>query len=131
MIGRRLSRLVACLAVVAALATFVVVAAPQAVSAIDYLRDACKGAGASSAACSGKDTITGSGGIILRAAELLSIVAGIVGVIVIMFAGFAFITAGGDSGKITTAKQTITYTVVGLVVIFLARAIVIFVVNAV
>lgn len=131
MIWRHLFRTIAGFAVIVAFVSLVIVAVPQAASAIDYLRDACKGAGANSSACSGNDKITGSGGIILRAAELLSIVAGIVGVIMIMVAGFVFITAGGDSGKITTAKQTITYTVVGLVVIFLARAIVIFVVNAV
>lgn len=104
---------------------------PQPALAVNFFGDACNGAGSGAAACSGSgaDNISGTDGIILRAAALISIVAGIAAVIVIMIAGIMFITAAGDSGKISTAKNTITYAVVGLVVIVLARAIVVFVVS--
>lgn len=108
-----------------------IVVVPHIVSAVDLLEPACSQGGGSSSVCQGnQDSITGTDGIILRAAELLSIVAGIAAVVGIMIAGIIFITAGGDSGKITSAKNTITYCIVGLVFIFLARAIVVFVIDA-
>lgn len=108
-------------------------AAPQTALAVDFFGGACSGAGSGSAACSGNgsDTITGTNGIILKAASLMSIIAGIAAVLVIMISGFLFITAGGDSNKISTAKNSLIYAIVGLVVIVLARAIVIFVVSRV
>lgn len=109
----------------------VVLGASLPVSAVNFFGDACTGSGKDSAACSGSgaDTISGSDGIIIRAAELVSIVAGIAAVLIIMIAGIMFMTANGDSGKISTAKNAITYAVVGIVIIFLARTIVVFVVN--
>jgi hypothetical protein len=117
---------------VAAIALAVVIV-PQSASALDFFGGACSGAGSASAACSGNgnDNISGKNGIILRATELVSIIAGIAAIIVIMIAGIMFVTAGGDSNRISTAKNTIIYSVVGLVVIVLARTIVIFVVTRV
>lgn len=105
--------------------------APQNAAAVDFFGGLCQGAGQGTAACSGdgKDNISGTDGVILKAAELVSIIAGIAAVIVIMIAAIMFITAGGDAGKISNAKKTIVYAVVGLVVIVLARTIVIFVIG--
>lgn len=103
------------------------------VGAVDLFGGQCQAgqAGANSAACSGNgdDTISGTDGIILRAAALLSIVASIAAILVIMIAGIIFITAGGDSGKVSNARNMIIYSIVGLIVIFLARTIVAFVVT--
>lgn len=109
---------------------FCMILASPPVSAINFFGDACTGAGRDSAACPvAGDKITGSDGVIIRAAELMSIIAGIAAVLIIMVAGFLFITANGDSNKISTARHAVTYAVVGLIVIFLARTIVVFVVN--
>ena len=54
-------------------------------------------------------------------------VLGIVAVLVIILGGFYYMTAQGDPGKITKAKNTILYGVIGLVVALLAFAIVNFV----
>jgi hypothetical protein len=107
-------------------------ASPQA-AAVNLFGNACSGAGRDSAACSGSgaDTITGTDGIIIKAAELVSIVAGIAAVLVIMLAGIMFMTANGDSGKISTAKSALTYAIVGILIVFLARTIVVFVVNSI
>lgn len=54
---------------------------------------------------------------------------GLIAVIVILYGGFVWMTAGGNEERITKAKQIITAAVVGLIVVLLAWAIVIFVVN--
>lgn len=41
-----------------------------------------------------------------------------VAVVMILWAGFNFLTAAGDAAKITKGKQILMYTVIGLVVIF-------------
>jgi hypothetical protein len=54
---------------------------------------------------------------------------GIIAVIMIIFAGFKYVTSGGDSGKISSAKNTLTYAVVGIVVAGVSQLIVRFVVT--
>ena len=56
---------------------------------------------------------------------------GIIAVIVIIIGGILYIIAQGDPGKITRAKNTILYAVIGLIVSLLAFAIVNFVLNRV
>lgn len=46
--------------------------------------------------------------------------AGTVAVIVILVAGFLYVTSTGDPGRITKAKNAILFAVVGLVVVMLA-----------
>jgi len=56
-------------------------------------------------------------------AGLLSItywVAGVIAVIVIIVAGFMYVTSGGDAAKVVKAKNAILYAVIGLVIIILA-----------
>ncbi len=57
---------------------------------------------------------------------LLMIVA-IVAVIMIILGGIKYAMSNGDSGKVTSAKNTITYAIVGLVVAILSYGIVNFV----
>ncbi len=68
---------------------------------------------------------------ILQIVKVLMFVVGIVAVVVIIYAGLQYILATGDQAKITKAKDTIIYAVVGLVVAILAYAIVNFVVGGV
>lgn len=56
-------------------------------------------------------------------------VLGIVAVIVIIYGGFTYMTSSGDAAKITKAKNTIIYGVIGLVIALLAFAIVNFVIS--
>lgn len=72
-------------------------------------------------------------------ATIIAMVAGIVAVIMIMIGGFNFITAGGvspgqrsgDPNKIATAKNQITYALVGLIVIVFAWTLIRFVTDKV
>lgn len=61
--------------------------------------------------------------------NIISILVGIAAVIMIIIAGFQYITSGGDSGKVSSAKNSIIYAIVGLVVVALAQSIVKFVLN--
>lgn len=56
-------------------------------------------------------------------------VLGIIAVIVIIIGGVKYMTSSGDSGKVKTAKDTILYGVIGLVICVLAFAIVNFVIG--
>lgn len=60
---------------------------------------------------------------------LFSIIVGIAAVIMIMVGGLKYITAAGDASKLTSARHTIVYAVVGLVVAGLAQFMVQFVIQ--
>lgn len=49
---------------------------------------------------------------------------GAISVVMVIVGGVLYVTSQGDSGNVTKAKNTITYAIVGLVVAFLAYAIV-------
>ena len=75
---------------------------------------------------------TGDGGgnldsVIATVVNVMSLMVAIVSVIMIIFAGFKFVTSTGDSGKTSSARSTIIYAIVGLVIVALAQAIVRFV----
>jgi hypothetical protein len=92
---------------------------------------ACAGIGATAGA-TGCDAPTGTPDInhtIATVVNILSVAVGVVAVIMIIVAGLKFITAAGDSNNISSARNTILYAVVGLVVVALAQVIVHFVLN--
>jgi hypothetical protein len=57
-------------------------------------------------------------GIIDAAIKLGAVLA----VIAMIYAGFLFVTAQGDEGKIETAKKVLLYTVIGIAILLGARA---------
>ncbi len=59
--------------------------------------------------------------------NIFSLVVGVISVIMIIIGGLKYITSGGDSGNVTSAKNTILYAVIGLVIVALAQFIVRFV----
>lgn len=73
-----------------------------------------------------KDTLMGTVGNIINFA--LGVL-GIVAVAFIIMGGVTYITSNGDAAKLTKAKNTIIYAVIGLVVALLAFAIVNFVIS--
>ena len=76
---------------------------------------------------SGSNPLVGQGGLITTYIHILALVIGIGSVIVIMLAGLRFITSSGDPQALATARNTILYAIVGLVVAALAQAVVTFV----
>ncbi len=69
--------------------------------------------------------------IIKTVINIFSLIVGIVSVIMIIFGGLKYITSGGDSNNVSSAKNTIIYAVIGLVIVALAQFIVQFVLNKV
>lgn len=65
---------------------------------------------------------------VTKVVNYLSWFVGIVSVIMIVVGGFKYITSGGASDKVTGAKNTIIYAIIGLVIVALAQFIVRFVV---
>lgn len=63
--------------------------------------------------------------------NVLSVMVGVAAVIMIIIGGFKYITSNGDSGNVNSAKNTILYAIVGLVVVALAQFIVRFVLTKV
>ena len=55
---------------------------------------------------------------------------GVIAVIMLIWGGIKYATSAGDSNKVTSAKNTIMYAVIGLAVALLAFAIVNFVINS-
>lgn len=59
--------------------------------------------------------------------NLFSLVVGVVAVIMIIIGGLKYITSGGDGSNVSSAKNTIIYAIVGLVIVALSQFIVRFV----
>jgi cytochrome bd-type quinol oxidase subunit 2 len=73
------------------------------------------------------DSATQANSLVARIINIFSVVVGVVSVIMIIYGGFRYITSGGESGNITSAKNTILYAIIGLVIVALAQFIVKFV----
>lgn len=65
--------------------------------------------------------------IIRNIINLFSLVVGIVSVIMIIIGGLKYITSGGNDGNVSSAKNTILYAIVGIVIVALAQFVVRFV----
>ncbi len=56
--------------------------------------------------------------------NVLLYIVGALAVVMVIWAGISYTTSAGDAAKVTRAKNTLTYAIVGLVVAFIAYAIV-------
>lgn len=65
--------------------------------------------------------------VIRVALQLLSIVAGVIAVIMLVVAGFKYITSQGDANSAASARNTLLYAIVGVVIVAFAQIIVKFV----
>ncbi|HET7827357.1 MAG TPA: pilin [Candidatus Saccharimonadales bacterium] len=66
-------------------------------------------------------------GTIKTIINILSVAVGVTAVIMIIIAGFRYVTSGGKQESVANAKNTILYAIIGLVVVALAQIIVRFV----
>lgn len=90
-----------------------------------------------SLACEGVKSISGEAdctggaskieGVLKTVLNLLSAIVGIVAVIMMIIGGFKYVTSNGDANSISSAKNTIMYAIVGIVIAALAQVIVRFV----
>jgi hypothetical protein len=75
---------------------------------------------------SGRSTITN---IASKVVNIFSLIVGAVAVIMIIYGGFRYITSGGDSNSVGSAKNTLIYAIVGLILVAMAQFLVHFVLN--
>lgn len=71
--------------------------------------------------------LVGQDGIFNQISNIALAIIGFLSVLMLIWGGLRFILSGGDSKKVTDAKNTILYALLGLVIAFLAYAIVNFV----
>lgn len=77
----------------------------------------------------GGDTKDTSGTLITSVINVMLFIIGVLSVIMIVYGGILYVISAGDSGRVSKAKNTIMYAIVGLVVALLAYAIVNFVIT--
>lgn len=94
--------------------------------------EVCKGIAASSSSgvCSDSSRLT-INTVLKTVVNVLSAVAAIMAVIMLVIAGFKYITSEGDSGKVNSARSTLTYALVGILVVALSQSLVRFVLDRV
>lgn len=72
----------------------------------------------------------GDGGIFTVIVNILLFIIGAICVIMLIWGGIRYTTSGGQAASVTAAKNTIMYAIIGLVIAFLAFAIVNWVLGA-
>ena len=75
--------------------------------------------------------LIGPDGVFTQVTNTVLYVVGIVSVVMLIYGGLRYVISGGDSKKVTDAKNTILYAIIGLIISILAFAIVNFVINAI
>jgi hypothetical protein len=118
--------------------TFIMPAAAQT-SSNQIVGGLCQGAnlqvsdnpssGTGSCSSNGESVTDKLNRILKRIVNFLSAIIGVVAVIMIIFGGFRYITSGGSDNTVTSAKNTILYAIIGLVIVALAQLLVRFVVK--
>jgi hypothetical protein len=81
--------------------------------------------------CTSQDATAKLTNLVHTIVNLLSAVVGIVAVIMIIVGGLRYITSGGNDTSVTSAKNTILYAIIGLIIVALAQIIVRFTLNKV
>lgn len=78
---------------------------------------------------SSSDTSGAVGTLAQKIVNIFSIVVGAASVFMIIYGGFRYITSGGSSERIGSAKNTLIYAIVGLIIVGLAQILVHFVLS--
>lgn len=91
----------------------------------------CTGSNSRSPACQVKDAnpLTGTNSTIAKVTRIIAFLAGLTAVLLIIIGGFMYVLSGGDSSKISTAKHTVIYALIGLVIVISAQTIIVFILN--
>lgn len=75
-------------------------------------------------------SLFGNGGVFETISKVLLFIIGAVSVIMLIIGGIRYTISQGDSSAVTSAKNTILYSIIGLIVAILAYAAVDFVINS-
>ncbi len=77
------------------------------------------------------ENLVGVDGVFNQITNTVLYVVGAISVIMLIWGGLRYILSGGDNKKVTDAKNTILYSIIGLIITLLAYAIVNFVLNTI
>jgi hypothetical protein len=101
--------------------------APAANAACDSQTTITDGLDCAKGSSNTPTTLFGGGGIFTTIVNILLFIIGAISVIMLIIGGIRYTISGGDSSAVTSAKNTIMYAIVGIIVAVLAFAIVNFV----
>lgn len=90
---------------------------------------ACSGAALSDTTTTCADSSSSVTSLIKTVINILSWVVGIVSIIMIIVGGFRYVISGGDSAAVSSARNTILYALIGLVIAAFAQILVHFVIG--
>lgn len=76
-----------------------------------------------------KDGVGDANSLVKDVVNIILWIVGILSVIMLVWGGIKYTTSAGDTNKVTSAKNTIIYAVIGLIIAILAYAIVNFVIE--
>lgn len=107
--------------------TAMAISADAPAGATDQKTSVCQGAGLAGGGSDCTDGSTTINDVIKTVINILSVIVGVAAVIMIMVGGFKYVTSGGAPEQISSAKNTVFYAVIGLVVVALSQIIVRFV----
>lgn len=102
---------------------------PPATTSTDAKSAACEGVSLTGGSCETDGAGKKINSLVKTIINIFSWIVGVTAVIMVIIGGFKYITSGGDSGKISSAKDTILYAVIGLVIVAMAQIIVKFVLS--
>lgn len=91
---------------------------------------ACDALNTGAGSCGPGDGETEANSLIKISVNVLSVVAGIIAVFMLIIGGLRYITSNGDSGSLTSARNTIIYAIIGLVIVAISQVFVQFVVGS-
>jgi len=77
----------------------------------------------------GQNSLFGPNGIVTRATQIATVIAGVISVFMMILGGFKFITSGGSPQQVASAKNTLIYSAIGIVITLAAQAIVSFIMS--
>ena len=87
--------------------------------------------GAEAAKCTDcPENLFGDQGVFKTVTNTVLYIVGVVAVIMLIIGGIKYVVSGGDAKKVTDAKNTVLYAIIGLIIAFLAFAIVNFVITS-
>ena len=87
--------------------------------------------GAEAAKCTDcPENLFGDQGIFKTITNTVLYIVGVIAVIMLIIGGVKYVVSGGDAKKVTDAKNTVLYAIIGLIIAFLAFAIVNFVITS-
>lgn len=78
---------------------------------------------------SGENPLFGPNGGIARGIDIFTVVAGIAAVIMLIVSGLQYLISSGDPARVSTAKNTLLFAIIGIVIVLFAQIIVNFVVG--